>query len=98
MGSIRRLKKEIDTRVYEILSDCFTFAEVHPSVKSDELDGIISDAVNFRNDLIHRVNNPDQPGDPKGIKVHYQMINRDLDSGVDKLCERLSSVTKKKKK
>lgn len=98
MGSIRRLKKQIDTRVYEILSDCFTFSEIHPPAKSGELDGIISDAVNFRNDLMHRVNNPDPAGDPRGIKAHYQQINRDLDTGVDKLCERLSSVTKKKKK
>lgn len=98
MGSIKKLKKEIDARIYEIISDCFSYNELHPEGKTDEVAGIISDAVNFRNDLMHRVNNPDPDGDPKGIKAHFQLINRDLDSGVDKFCERLSSVLKKKKK
>jgi hypothetical protein len=98
MGSIRKLKKEIDSRVYEVISDCFTYSELNPGKKSDEVSGIISDAVNFRNDLMHRVNNPDKTADPKGIKAHYQLINNDLVAGSDKLFERLSSVSSKKKK
>jgi hypothetical protein len=98
MGSIRKLKKEIDSRVYEVISDCFTFSELNPEKKSDEVSGIISDAVNFRNDLVHRVNNPDPDADPKGVRAHYQLVNSDLVSGVDKLFDRLSSVSKKKKK
>jgi hypothetical protein len=98
MGSIRELKKDIDSRIYEVISDCFTFSELHPDNKSDEISGIISDACNFRNDLIHRVNNPDREADPKGIKAHYQMISKDLGNGTNELFERLSSVSKKKKK
>ncbi len=98
MGSIRKLKKEIDSKVYEVISDCFTLSSIHPDKKPDDVSGIISDAVNFRNDLMHRVNNPDPSGDPKGIKAHYQLINRDLKAGIDSLCDRLSSVSMKKKK
>jgi hypothetical protein len=98
MGSIRKLKKEIDAKVYELISDCFTYSELYPDKKSDEVASIISDTVHFRNDLIHRVNNPDPAADPKGVKAHYQLIKKDLNAGVDKLCERLSSVSKKKKK
>lgn len=98
MGSIRKLKKDIDSRVYEVISDCFTLSAIHPDQKPDDVSGIISDAVNFRNDLMHRVNNPDQSADPGGIKTHYQLINRDLTAGIDSLCDRLSSVSKKKKK
>jgi len=88
----------IDSKVYELISDCFTYSELYPDKKEDEVSGIISDAVNFRNDLIHRVNNPEREADPKGVKAHYQLINRELDAGVDSLCERLSSLSKKKKK
>lgn len=98
MGSIRKLKKEIDSKVYEVISDCFIYSEMHPDNKPGDVSGIISDAVNFRNDLMHRVNNPDPSGDPKGIKAHYQQINSDLVTGIDSLCDRLSSVSKKKKK
>jgi hypothetical protein len=98
MANIRRLKKEIDTQIYSVISDCFTFSTIHPDDKPDEISGIISDAVNFRNELIHRVNTPSTESDPKGRKVHYQMISRELDAGTDKLFERLSSVSKKRKK
>lgn len=98
MANIRKLKKQIDSQIYSVISDCFTFSALYPEDKPEEVSGIISDAVNFRNELINRVNNPVQETDPKGIKVHYQMINRELDAGVDKLCERLSSVSKKRKK
>jgi hypothetical protein len=98
MASIRKLKKEIDARVFEVISDCLTYSEIHADNKTDEVTGIISDTCNFRNDLIHRVNNPELTADQKGMKVHYQLIRQDLDAGVDKLFDRLSSVSKKKKK
>jgi hypothetical protein len=98
MANIRRLKKQIDSQIYSVISDCFTFSTLYPEDKPDEISGIISDAVIFRNELISRVNKPVQETDPKGIKVHYQMVNRELDAGVDKLCERLSSLSKKRKK
>jgi hypothetical protein len=94
MSSIRKLKKEIDSKMYEVISDCFTYSELHPDNNEDEVSGIISDAVNLRNELIHRVNNPD----PEGIKSHYKLVSRDLVAGTDKLFERLSSVSKTKKK
>lgn len=98
MGSIRKLKKEIDSQVYEVISDCFTYSEIHPDNKTDEVSGIIADACNFRNDLIARINNPDPSADQKGVKAHYQLISHDLGKGVEKLFDRLSSVSKTKKK
>lgn len=97
MASIRELKKDIDYLVFEVISDCFVYAGLHPDNKTDDVSGIISDAVNLRNDLIKRVNNPDGKGDPKTIKTHYQAIKSDLISGVDKLFDQLSLVSKKKK-
>lgn len=98
MASIRGLKKQIDSRLYEVIADCFTFSTLHPDKKPDEVTGIISDAVNFRNELMLRVNNPAAGSDPKGIREHYKMISRDIDTGVDKLFERLSSLSMTKKK
>jgi hypothetical protein len=98
MANIRSLKKQIDSQIYSVISDCFTFSTLYPEDEPEEISGIISDAVNLRNELINRVNNTVKEIDPKGIKAHYQMVNRELDAGVDKLCERLSSVSKKRKK
>lgn len=96
MASIRELKKDIDYLAYEVISDCFAYSGVHPDNQSDELSAIISDAVNFRNDLIARVNNPDGKDNPKIVKAYYKTVEKDLVTGVDKLFDRLSSLSKKK--
>jgi hypothetical protein len=96
MASIRELKKDIDYLVFEVISDCFVYSGVHPDNHSDEVSVIISDAVNLRNDLIARVNNPDGKDNPKILKSYYKMVEKDLLTGVDNLFDRLSSLTKKK--
>jgi len=97
MASIREFKKDIDYLVFEVISDCFVYSNVHPDNKTDELTALISDAVEFRNDLIVRVNNPDGKDNPKIVKAYYKAVQKDLLSGVDKLFERLSSISAKKK-
>jgi hypothetical protein len=97
MASIRGLKKDIDSLIFEVISDCFIYSGLHPDNKSDELSAIISDTVNLRNDLIARVNNPDGKDNPKILKAYYKSVEKDLISGVDKLFTRLSSLQKKKK-
>jgi hypothetical protein len=97
MASIRQLKKDIDYLVFEVISDCFTFGALHPDDKEEEVTSIISDAVALRNDLIHRVNNPESGSDLKVTKVHYKNVVKDLYVGVDDLCGRLSALPPKEK-
>ena len=97
MASIRELKKDIDYLVFEVISDCFVFSNVHPENKTDELSLLISEAVEFRNDLIARVNNPDGKDNPKIVKVYYKSVEKDLITGVDKFFERLSALSASKK-
>ena len=96
MASVRILKKDIDSLIFEVISDCFVFSGLHPDDESDQVSAIISDAVNLRNDLIARVNNPDGKDNPKIVKAYYKAVEKDLIAGVDKLFNRLSSLTKKK--
>jgi hypothetical protein len=95
MASVRELKKDIDYLIYEVISDCFVFSGLHPDIKSEELSAIISDAVDLRNDLIARVNNPDGKDNPKIVKAYYKSVGKDLLSGADNLFSRLSDLTKK---
>ncbi len=96
MASVRNLKKDIDYLVFEVISDCFAFSSIHPDDKPDELTAIITDAVNFRNDLIARVNNPDGKENTKIVRAYYKTVEKDLLTGVDKLFDRLSALSKKK--
>ena len=96
MSSVRGLKKDIDSLIFEVISDCFVFSGLHSDNKTDEVTAIITDAVELRNGLIVRINNPDGKDNPKIVKAHYKSVEKDLISGVDKLFNRLSSLTKKK--
>jgi hypothetical protein len=92
MPSVRKLKKDIDCLLFEVISDCFTFGAIHPDDKAEEVTAIITDAVALRNDLIQRVNNPSGKDDPKTLRTHYRLIEKDLFTGTDKLCRRLSDL------
>lgn len=93
MASVRNLKKDIDYLVFEVISDCFGFGEIHPDSQPEEVTGIISDAVNFRNDLIRRVNNPEKDNTNKVVKGYFRDIEIDLIKGVDALFSRLSALS-----
>jgi hypothetical protein len=97
MPSIRKLKKDIDYLVFEVISDCFTFGTLHPDDKEEEVSGIIADAVVLRNDLIRRVNNPEKTDDPKSLRSHFKLVEKDLFIGTDRLCGRLSALHGKEK-
>jgi hypothetical protein len=94
MASIRELKKDIDYLVFEVISDCFVYAGLHPDNKTSDVSGIVNDAVSLRNDLIARVNNP-AAKEPKLVRQHFKAVQNDLIAGVDKLFDQLSSLTKK---
>ncbi len=92
MPSVRKLKKNIDTLVFEVISDCFSFGTLHPEKKPEEVSGIIADAVSLRNDLVKRTNNPSGGKDPKSRRLHFRTIENDLWVGLDKLCGRLTAL------
>lgn len=98
MASIRKLKKDVDDQIFEIISDCFLFSGLHPDNKTEEVASIIEDAVTLRNDLFSRINNPVPVEDPKALRKHLAAVKSDLAGGVVNLCERLSAVSSKKKK
>jgi len=98
MASIKQLKKDVDNQIFEVISDCLLFMGLHPENKTEEVSVIIEDAVELRNDLFARINDPELKDDHKAYKKHLGTVTTDLASGVEKLCERLSSVSKKKKK
>ena len=58
MAKLRNLKKDIDYLISEVLNDCYTLAYLFPD-KQEAAREIINSAVDFRNEMFERVNNPD---------------------------------------
>jgi hypothetical protein len=90
MASLRKLKKDIDFLIQEVISDCCTFMYVYPDKKRDEAIQIIEDAVGLRNKLFAEVNNPQD--NPK--KAYYKAVNKELLEGVDAFFQKISELTK----
>lgn len=97
MASVKQLKKDIDNQIFAIISDCLLYSGLHPDDKTGDISDIIEDAVSLRNDLFARINNPEGKENPSVIKKYYAAVKTDLAGGTDKLCQRLSVVSKKKK-
>ena len=90
MASIRRLKKDIDFFVEEVISDCCSYMYVYPNKKREEAIQIIQDAIALRNKLYGKVNNPQD--NPR--KEYYKAVNKELLEGVDALFQQISGLTK----
>ncbi len=95
MSSIRDLKKDVDYIIYELISDCLAFGEIHETVEAGELSSIVSDAVLLRNELFSRINNRDKDADPGVVRESFRQIKKDLFTGTDDLFERLSALAVK---
>lgn len=93
MSSVRKLKKDIDYLVEEVITDAYLSLYFHPERKDDVVT-IIRDAVGLRNSLYEQANNPAEPRNPKLVGKHYAQIRREMFEGVDKLFVRLSEVGK----
>jgi hypothetical protein len=90
MASLRRVKKDIDFLVEEVISDCCTFLYVYPDKNKDAAVQIITDAVALRNNLYAKANHPQD--NPK--KAYYKAVNKELLEGIDGLFQRISGLAK----
>jgi hypothetical protein len=90
MANLRKIKKDIDFLINEVISDCYLFLSFHPGGKEDEVRNILLEAVNLRNNLYDRVNTA--PSD--GRRQHYVAISKDLIKEVDRLFGRVSDLSR----
>jgi len=87
MNSIRNLKKEINILTFDLLAECFVYKRFHPDLSEDKFDEVIKKIVLLRNDLIVRVNHPENDAESISLKEHYRKIWNDLAALVDTVKE-----------
>jgi hypothetical protein len=77
MASIKQLKDDINVLTYQLINECFTFKIYHPE-KGNQADRAISEIVKLRNELIYRVNHPENNEGPGKLRSHFNKIRTDL--------------------
>lgn len=96
MTSKRRLKKEVDYLVSELVIDCMSYVQLHE--KSDEKKAfkIIEDTLKIRNTVREQINHPDGKDNSKLVKTHYRKSIEKLEKAVEKGYEKLGKLTEGK--
>ncbi|MFO8001401.1 MAG: hypothetical protein R6U46_09160 [Marinilabilia sp.] len=92
MASIRNLKKEINHMTSEIVTEAYVRKMLFGSVSEEDFKNIITNALNLRNELIARVNNPDGKDDPKLVKSYFQAVRNDMRNKFSELVEAVNEL------
>ena len=77
MASIKALKDDINYITYDLINECFIYKKYHKN-KDGEADKVIREIIKLRNELIARVNNPEEKEDRKKLRAHFKKIRSDL--------------------
>ena len=95
MASTRQVKKDIDFLVSEVIADSYLAIYFHPEQR-DGIISVIQEAVNLRNNLFERVNNPDEKNNASLVKKHFRHVREEMFTTVEELFSKLSTLTQKK--
>ncbi|MBE6195650.1 MAG: hypothetical protein E7137_00970 [Rikenellaceae bacterium] len=94
MANLRTLKKEIDYCLEELVFDCDMAICFQPS-KEQEIFDLMRQAVELRNAMMKKVNNPAEPHNRSLVRKHYAALRVELDNEFEKLFEALSEINNK---
>jgi hypothetical protein len=93
MSSLRKLKRDINYLMDEVVTDSYLSLYFHPEHK-DAIVGVIREAVDLRNSLYERANKPAEKKSVSLVRKHYAALRRDMFEGIDGLFVRLSQIGK----
>ena len=94
MTSRRRLKKEIDYVVSDLILDSITYTNLYQKPNDEEALQIVQDTLNLRNKLRDKANHPEKKGDSTS-KSYYDNLAKALLEGVDAGYEKLGKLLNK---
>jgi hypothetical protein len=88
MTSRRRLKKEIDYVVSDLILDCYTYTSLQQK-PNDKVFQIIQDTLILRNQSLDQANHPERKMVSETVKSYYNNIVKTLLDGIEKGYEKL---------
>jgi hypothetical protein len=89
MATIRGLKKDVNYLTNDLIDECLVFLTFHPQVKDQDIDDIMTNILEKRNEVISKINHYPVNGDPKEVRKYFQgiydMIEKDMIGALDEL-------------
>lgn len=78
MASIRSLKSDINFLTSELVTQAYLSKVLFKSMNDEEMSGLVSKALDFRNNFIEKVNHRDAKDNPKMVKAYFTKIRKDM--------------------
>ncbi len=91
MANLRILKKEIDYCLEEVVFDCDMAICFQPK-KGDEIFALMQEAVEIRNAMYVKANNPVEPKNRSLVRKHYAALRAEMAAAYGEIFEKLSSI------
>jgi hypothetical protein len=95
MTSRRRIKKEIDYVVSDLILDCVTYTNLYQKSNDQEALLIVQDTLELRNKLRNQANHPEQKDNSETSKSYYDNIAKTLVEGVEAGYAKLGKLVNK---
>ena len=95
MTTKRRIKKEIDYIVSDLILDCFTYTNVTAEPNDEVIGQIISETLLLRNQLRDQANHPEEKSGSVSSKAYYDTIARKLIESINSSYEKLEKLVSK---
>ena len=94
MASIKNLKKDINYLTEAVCEDCYTCSIIQPEVETEAIAKIISEAIEFRNEMTKKVNYAVVKGDRKATTKNFKEIKASIMTQIDGMFSSLSALIK----
>lgn len=95
MANLRKLKKQIDYCLEEIVFDCDMAICFQPS-KEEQIMQLMQEAVELRNTLFTKVMNPAEPHNASLVRKHYAALRCEIAAAFEELVAKLSAINGEK--
>lgn len=92
MASKRELKKDMNSLIFEVVSECYSFADIYPETDYAKADEIIEKAMDIQDETITSINNVDKSLSSKETKKYFNELKTEFIKKVEALFKELDDL------
>lgn len=97
MATKREIKKEVNFLFEEMIADTILIREIKNDEKKQKtVDAIIMESINKHEDLISRINHPENNDEKQSLKQYYSKIAKDAVDCFDETYKKLNDIIQEK--
>ncbi len=98
MASKRKLKKDVDQVIYEIVAECYSFMDIYPKSDHEKAYDLADKALDLQDETITKINQLDKNFSTKETKQHFSELRKDFIQRAEELFKVVDALFEEKEK